>query len=147
MQTTEFDELVKRFHSVGHRYCSWAYDRWKQDIQSEAYLCAIQCQYLSYNEYPKEARRRIRKLLRDLGYHETNWEIYWSPRRLDMLESETCLSIEKLLELKRLYYEGKDYSFICRKYHINTTMQRIEVRRLLRKCFSRKYSPRITTKS
>lgn len=72
MQTANIDELIKRFHFIARTRlkASWAYEKRKPDMQQEAWLCAIQCQYLSYQDYAREATRRIRKLLKGFGFRE-----------------------------------------------------------------------------
>lgn len=134
-------ELVKRFHSVGHRYWHWAYSvrDWKQQLKSEAILCAVQCQYLSFDEYPKEANRRIRILLRQLGLREKiGIDVLMSPMRMDVIfQAKPETQESRLRELEKMYQSGLDYSAICAKFKIYDTEKRIEIRSLLRKCFSR----------
>jgi hypothetical protein len=135
-----FDELILRFHSVGHRYWGWAYKtrHWKKELESAAILCALQCRYLDFDEYPKEANRRIRILLRQLGYREKiGKDVLMPPDKLDLFEVADAEIDERLFEIEKLYENGFDYSKICERFGIWDINLRIEIRSLLRQCFNR----------
>jgi len=120
---------------VGHKFWSWAYEKYADDLRQEACLCALL--YDDDPEYLKKCNRHIRKLLRGFGYREAYRDYDRNISIVDWNTQFWTIGRVKAIEyLNRLYLDGFDYHQVCNVFNIKSIRRRIDVRDLMRECFA-----------
>jgi len=127
------------FHHIAWRNWWWAYDKFKDDLEQEAQLCSLLYEKDNERKYRNKCYKHIRRLLAGFGYHEAYGK-FEKDIQVETMNQKTWdeQELAALNTIAEMYRRGFDYIKICKFFGQNNMQTWVEVRGLLRKCFSRK---------